>query len=349
LFWKVWDLLKEKYVNKNSIDAQKMVYGAIQGMLNATGDHYTTFFDPTATKSFSQDLEGSFEGIGAELGIKDDILTVIAPLDGSPSAKAGLRAGDKIIKIDGKSTSDVTIDAAVDLIRGKKGTTVTLTVLHAGDQETKDITITRDTINVKSVTLEIKPDNIAYVKISKFGDTTSTEFDAAVNQIVAKGAKGIVLDLRNNPGGYLEKAVDIASRLIPKGKVVVMEEDNTGKRDSLYTTGGDKLSNLPIVVLINEGSASASEILAGALRDDRQIQLIGKKSFGKGSVQELINLPQNTSVKITVAKWLTPNGDYIMEKGINPDTEVDLSLDDFNNNRDPQLDKAMSIMKGTVK
>ncbi|MFA6973686.1 MAG: S41 family peptidase [Parcubacteria group bacterium] len=349
LFWKVWDLLKDKYVDKNSLDAQKMMYGAIEGMLKATGDHYTTFFDPAATKSFSQDLEGSFEGIGAELGIKDNILTVIAPLDGSPSAKAGLRAGDKIVKIGDRITADVRIDEAVDLIRGKKGTTVTLTILHAGDQETKEIVITRDVINVKSVKLEFKSDNIAHLKITKFGDTTSKEFNEAVNQIIAADTKGIVLDLRNNPGGYLEKAVDLASRLIPKGKVVVMEEDNTGQRDTLYTTGGDKLSNLPIVVLINEGSASASEILAGALRDNRNVQLIGKKSFGKGSVQELINLPQNTSVKITVAKWLTPNGDSIMEKGINPDTEVDLSLDDFNNNRDPQLDKALEIMQGMVK
>lgn len=349
LFWKVWDLLKEKYVNNNSLDAQKMIYGAIEGMLKSTGDHYTTFFDPAATKSFSQDLEGSFEGIGAELGIKDDILTVIAPLDGSPSAKAGLRAGDKIIRIDDKSTADLAIDAAVDLIRGKKGTTVTLTVLHAGDQETKEIAIIREVINVKSVKLEIKPDDIARLRITKFGDTTGKEFDAAANQIVTRGAKGIILDLRNNPGGYLDKAVDIASRFIPKGRAVVMEEDNTGKRETLYTTGGDKLSKLPIVILINEGSASASEILAGALRDDRQIRLIGKKSFGKGSVQELINLPQNTSVKITVAKWLTPNGDYIMEKGINPDVEVDLSLDDFNNNRDPQLDRAIEVLQGMVK
>jgi carboxyl-terminal processing protease len=198
---------------------------------------------------------------------------------------------------------------------------------------------------VKSVKVEFKPDNIAYIKINKFGEDTAQEFDAAMNNVVTKGSKGIVLDLRNNPGGFLDKSVDVASRFIPKGQVVVMEEDYTGKKNSLYTSGGDKLSSIPTVVLINEGSASASEILAGALRDDRGIQLIGKKSFGKGSVQELISLPQNTSVKITVAKWLTPKGDYIMEKGITPDIDVNLTTDDFNNNRDPQLNKAIEVVK----
>lgn len=345
LFWKVWDLLKEKYVDNSSLDAQKLVYGAIKGMLGATGDPYTTFFDPRETKSFSQDLENSFEGIGAELGIKDEILTVIAPLEDSPAAKAGLRAGDKILKVDGKSTIDMTIDGAIDIIRGKKGTAVTLTVLHQGDQETKNISIIRETISVKSVRMEFKPDNIAYLKINKFGDGTETEFDAAANQIISRDIKGIVLDLRNNPGGFLDKAVDVASRMIPKGKVVVSEVDNAGKKDVLYTVGGDKLGSIPTVVLINEGSASASEILAGALRDNRGATLVGKKSFGKGSVQELINLTGNSSVKITVAKWMAPNGDYIMDKGIDPSVEVDLSLDDFNNNRDPQMDRAFEIMR----
>lgn len=348
LFWKTWDLVKEKYVNKTSLDAQQMVYGAIRGMIKATGDPYTTFFDPKETKSFSEDIGGSFEGIGAELGIRDNVLTVIAPLDDSPAKKAGLRAGDKILKIGDKVTSDMTIDEAVDLIRGKKGTSVTLTILHEKAQETQDTSIMRDTIQVKSVKVEFKDPNIAYIRLTKFGEETAKEFDAAMNQVLARESKGIILDLRNNPGGFLDKSVEIASRLISKGNVVVTEEDYAGKKDSLYTSGGDKLSSLPIVVLINEGSASASEILAGALRDDRDISLIGKKSFGKGSVQELMNLPGDSSIKITVAKWLTPNGDYIMEKGITPDIEVDLTADDFDNNRDPQLDKAVDVLKGKM-
>jgi carboxyl-terminal processing protease len=348
LFWKVWKLLSEKYVDHKTLDAQNLVYGAIKGMLKATGDPYSNFFDPKETKEFSQDISGSFEGIGAELGIKDDILTVIAPLDDSPSKKAGILAGDKIVKIDGKSTTDLSVDASVDMIRGKKGTIVKLTVLHKGSQDTSEIEITRDVIQVKSVKLEFKDNGIAYLRINQFGEKTDKEFDLAMNQIISRNSKGIVLDLRNDPGGYLDKAVSIASRFIPKGQVVVTEEDSFGKKENLYTAGGDKLGSIPLVVLINEGSASASEILAGALRDDRQIKLVGKKSFGKGSVQEFMDLPGKTSVKITVAKWLTPSGDYIMEKGITPDVDVDLTADDFKDNKDPQLDKAMEMMRENI-
>ena len=348
LFWKVWDLLKEKYVDKNSLDAQKLLYGAINGMLAATGDPYSNFFDPKQTKDFSNEMQGNFDGIGAELGIKDKLLTVIAPLENSPAQKAGLRAGDKILKIGDKISADLSIDEAVDLIHGKKGTEVKLTILHKDAQDSQEITIIRDTIIVKSVELKFIDNNIAHIKINKFGEETYTEFLSAEKEVLAKNTQGIILDMRNNPGGYLDKTVDIASLMIPKGKVVVSEEDNTGKKENLYTTGGDKLSQIPMVVLIDEGSASASEILAGALRDDRNITLIGKKSFGKGSVQEMINLPGNSSVKITVAKWMTPNGDYIMEKGITPNIEVELTEEDYNNNRDPQLDKAVEVIKEKI-
>ncbi|MFA6047684.1 MAG: S41 family peptidase [Parcubacteria group bacterium] len=349
LFWKVWDLVKDKHIDKDKLDAQKMVYGAINGFLKATGDPYSTFFDPTESKSFTEEIGGSFEGIGAELGVKDDVLTVIAPLDSSPAQKAGLRAGDKILKIDGKITTDFNVYQAVDLIRGKKGTTVTLTILHQGEQETRDVVVTRDTIEVKSVKMEFKDDKIAYIKITKFGDNTGKEFSDALSKITSQNTKGVIIDLRNNPGGLLDKAVEIASKMIPNGKVVVTEEDSAGNKESLKTAGGDRLSSIPTVILINEGSASASEILAGALRDDQGLTLIGKKTFGKGCVQQLIDLPGGSSVKITIAKWLTPNGDYIMERGINPDIEVDLSLDDFNNNRDPQLDKAIEVIKEKIK
>lgn len=349
LFWKVWDLLKEKHVNKNSLDAQQLMYGAIKGMLHATGDPYTNFFDPKETTSFSEQIAGSFEGIGAELGIKDNVLTIIAPLESSPAEKAGLRAGDKIVKIGNKMTSDMSIDEAVDLIRGKKGTQVTITIFREGESTTREVTITREQIEIKSVKWEIKDNNIAYIKINEFGETTADEFRLAATDIKNKNPKGIILDLRNNPGGFVDKCVDIASFFIPKGKVVVIEEDSAGKRSRLYTNGGDSLSGTPLVVLINEGSASASEILAGALHDDQGITLIGKKSFGKGSVQEFIKLPGGTSTKITVAKWLTPNGDYIMEKGITPDIEADLTLDNFKNGQDPQLDKAMEIIREKIK
>lgn len=349
LFWKTWDILKKKHIDSDKLDAQKMVYGAISGMLKATGDPYTSFFDPEANKAFSEELEGSFEGIGAELGVKDNLLTVVAPLDGSPAQKAGLRAGDKILKVGDRIIADMTIDESVSLIRGEKGTEVKLTILSNGEKSTREISIIRDTIEIKSVKLEFKDDGVAIIEITKFGENTDKEFNAAVKTILAKDIKGIILDLRNNPGGLLDKSILIASKMIPKGKVVVMEEDSAGKKQNFSTMGGDSLSNIPMVVLINEGSASASEILAGALRDNQGVTLIGEKSFGKGTVQELVNLPQGSSIKITVAKWLTPNGDYIMEKGISPDIEMELTADDYNNKRDPQLDKAMEILKERMK
>jgi len=349
LFWKVWDLIKSKYVDKSSLNTQDLVYGAIEGMLEATGDPYTTFFDPAETKSFTEDLEGSFDGIGAELGVKDGILTVIAPLESSPAEKAGLRAGDKIIKIGDKATTDMNVYEAVDLIRGDKGTEIKLIIFRQGDKDTQEVIIIRDTIEIKSVKLEFKENNIAYLKINKFGETTYEEFDKAMNEIILREAKGLILDLRNNPGGLLDRSISIASRLIPKGKIIVIEEDGSGKKTNLNTSGSDKLSQLPTVVLINEGSASAAEILAGAMHDNQGTKLIGKKTFGKGSVQELINLPGSSSAKITIAKWLTPNGDYIMEKGISPDIEVEMTIDDFNKNKDPQFDKALEVTKEAIK
>ena len=346
LFWRVWDILKEKYVDSSKLDAQKLFYGAIKGMLAATGDPYTNFFDPDENKKFNEDITGSFEGIGAEIGMKGGVLTIIAPLEGTPAEKAGLRAGDKIVKIGDKSTSDMTIDEAIDLLHGKKGTDVKMTIFREGEQDTREITITRDVINVKSVKFEEKEGGIAYVKISRFGETTFKEFSVAMNEAKSQGDKGIIIDLRNDPGGYLETAVEIGSKMLPKGNIVVMEEDKDGKRNQLLAKGGDEFSGIKTVVLINEGSASASEILAGALRENRDnVTLVGKKSYGKGSVQELVKLTQGTSMKVTVAHWLTPKGNQINEKGIEPDVKVDLTPDDYNNSKDPQLDKALEIVK----
>lgn len=346
LFWNVWDLLKSKYVDAAKLDAKTLYYGAIKGMLQATGDPYTTFFTADENKKFNEDITGNFEGIGAELGVKNGVLTIIAPLQGTPSEKAGLRSGDKIIKIDGKNAADMSIEEAADNIRGPKGSSVVLTIFREGSQDTQDITVQRDVINVKSVTLDWKENNIAYIKITRFGDDTSSGFASAISQVQAKKANGLIIDLRNNPGGYLETSIDIASKLLPDNKVVVIEESGDKSQKKMYTRGGDVASGIETVVLINEGSASASEILAGALKDNRDnVTLIGKKSFGKGSVQEFIELPQGTAAKITVARWLTPNGVQINEQGITPDQEVDLTIDDYNNNRDPQLDAAMQTLK----
>jgi len=346
LFWRVWDLLGEKYVDSNNLDAKKMLYGSINGMLNATGDPYTTFFDPEENKKFNEEIGGSFEGIGAELGVKNGILTVIAPLEESPAQKAGLRSGDKIIKVDGKMTSDMTLEEAVNNIRGNKGTQVTLAVFREGEQDTVDIIVERNVINVKSVKLEFRKNNIAYIKINLFGEDTTSEFSSAIKKAIDQKVRGLVIDLRNNPGGYLESAIDIASKMLSKGNVVVIEENSAMVQNKIYAKGGDVASGIKTVVLINEGSASASEILSGALKENRKnVTLVGKKSFGKGSVQELTNLNQDTAVKITIAKWLTPNGEQINEKGIAPDIEVGLTEDDYNNNRDPQLEKALEILE----
>jgi carboxyl-terminal processing protease len=348
LFWKVWDLLKENHIDKDKLDSKELVYGAINGMLRATDDPYSNFFSPKESKYLADDIEGTFEGIGAELGIKDSILTIIAPLDDSPAQKAGLRAGDKILKVDDQIVADLTIDEAVELIRGKKGTEVKLTILQEGENETKEIFVTREKIDINNVKLIFKDDNIAHIKITKFSNGVDMDFNKAVNEFLGKKSQGVILDLRNNPGGLLDKSIKIASKMMPKGKIVVIEEYSSGKKENIYTLGGDKLSSIPIVVLINEGSASASEILAGALRDNQGAILIGEKSFGKGSVQQLMDLPGGSSVKITVAKWMTPNGEYIMEEGIKPDVEVELTLDDYNNDRDPQLEKALEIIKEKI-
>ena len=346
LFWNVWDLLKNKYVDAEKLDAKTLYYGAIKGMLQATGDPYTTFFTAEENKQFNEDITGNFEGIGAELGVKNGVLTIIAPLQGTPSEKAGLRSGDKIIKINGKNASDMSIEEAVDSIRGPKGSSVMLTIFREGSQDTQDITVQREVINVKSVTIDWKENNIAYIKIMRFGDDTIKGFSSAISEVKARKASGLIIDLRNNPGGYLDASINVASKLLPDNKIVVIEESEDKSQKKMYTRGGDVASGIETVVLINEGSASASEILAGALKDNRDnVTLIGEKSFGKGSVQELIELPQGTAAKITVARWLTPDGVQINEQGISPDQEIDLTLDDYNNNRDPQLDATMQTLK----
>lgn len=346
LFWKVWEILKSRYVDKSQLDARELFYGAIDGMLAATGDPYTTFFSPKENQEFNEDMSGTFEGIGAEMGIKDDVITIIAPLEGMPAERAGLLAGDKIVKIDDVLSSNYSLDEAVKHIRGAKDTTVKLTVFREGEEETRDFVVTRGIILVKSVRFEMRDDAIAYIRVSRFGDDTEQEFKTAVKETVAKQAKGVIIDLRNNPGGFLDTAITMASSMLPGGKVVVIEEDGEGKRKELKARGGDTLSSLPVVVLINQGSASASEILAGALRDNRSdVVLVGKKSFGKGSVQELVAVGKDTAVKITIARWLTPSGKQIHNVGIAPDVDVSITSEDIKEKRDPQLDTAVEELK----
>ena len=348
LFWRIWTLVKEKHIDGAKLDANKMLYGAINGMLGATGDPYTTFFDPEENKQFKEKIAGNFEGIGAEMGMKDDTLTIVAPLDDMPAQKAGLRAGDRILKIDGEDAAPLTLEQAVAKIRGPKGTEVKLTIFRDGDADTSEVTVKRDTIVVKTVKVEYKDNNIAVIRISQFGDTTTDEFNQVAKEVAAKHVRGIVIDLRSDPGGLLDSAVALAGSFVPKGNTVVMEEDASGKRDTLSANGNDLFGATPIAILIDGGSASASEILAGALKDDRpnDVTLVGTKSFGKGSVQELMPVTNNTSLKITVAHWLTPSGKQINKIGITPDIEVKLTTDDITNKKDPQLDKALEVLAG---
>jgi carboxyl-terminal processing protease len=341
IFWNVWDRVSKKHINNGDLDSEAMVYGAIRGMVKAIGDPYTNYMDPEESNIFSMGIEGSFEGIGAELGIRDNVLTVIAPINGMPAEKAGLRSGDRIIKINDEMTSDITIDEAVRKIRGPKGTEVVLTIISQEATSTKEIKITRDTIELKSVNYEQKWGNIAYIQIASFTEDTAEEFNREITKVIADNNKGIVLDLRNNPGGFLNVAIEVASKFVPRGSIVVQEKHRDGTVENFKSIGGDVFSETPTVILINEGSASASEILAGALRDVNGSKLIGEKSFGKGSVQQLENFSDGSSLKVTIAKWLTPSGLSIDEEGLEVDVKVELTETDIKNKRDTQLNKAL--------
>lgn len=342
LFKKVWDAIGASFYGR-PVDQKTAYYGALQGLVNSLGDPYSVFFNPTETKDFNTELSGSFEGIGLELAIKNSQLTVVAPVPDSPSSKAGLKAGDKIYKIDGRDTVDMTLDQAISLIRGKQGTSVTLTILPVNGQELKDYTITREVIKIKSVTLEKKNPNIAVISLTHFNTDTADEFNQVVNDVILQNPTGIILDLRNNPGGYLETAVSVSGTFVDK-KTIVIENFGT-KQNNYNSTNTAKLKDVKLVVLVNKGSASASEIVAGALQDYKRATIVGETTFGKGSVQDFEEFPDGSSLKLTVAKWLTPNGRSIDELGITPDVVIPLTDDDYNNNRDPQMDKALELLK----
>jgi len=345
LFWDAYGKLQQEFITPNKIDDQKVVYGAIKGMTDSLGDPYTDFFDPSQAKIFQQQLAGSFSGIGVEIGVKKDVLTVISPIKGTPGEKAGLKAGDLIAKINAQDSSSMTADEAVNLIRGPKGTTVTLTIFREGWTSVKDIKITRDTIKVPSIEWSLKNGDVAYIQIYQFNETLPADFEKVALAVLKSSAKKIVLDLRNNPGGYLEVAQNLSGWFFEKGKVVTIEDYGKSKEPQIFKAEGNAgLADYPTVVLINQGSASASEILAGALRDNRNVKLIGMKSFGKGCVQEVLKLRDGSFLKITIANWLTPKGDSISDVGLTPDVKVDITEKEVLDNKDPQLDKALEIV-----
>lgn len=348
LFWDTWSKLQERYVDQKKIDSKKMYYGAIKGMVASIEDPYTFFLTPEENKQTKDDLEGKFEGIGAQLGLKDNRIIIIAPLKKSPAESAGVKAGDIINKVDGSSTKSWTLSEAVSKIRGPKNTKVKLTLERNGKEI--DITIVRQQIIVNSVELSyIK--NVALLKVNQFGDNTNDEWNNAVKEIDEKWSNkqinGIVLDLRNNPGGYLEGSVYLASEFLPIGKLVVKQEATIYGNKEYRVSRIGKLQTIPLVVLINEGSASASEILSGALRDHKRAQLIGEKSFGKGSVQEALDLKEGAGLHVTVAKWILPNGDWINGKGIEPKIIIKNEIKEGNTltqETDKQLEKALETL-----
>lgn len=355
LFWKAYDLLNQKYLDGIK-DAKKLMYGAAVGLYNSLGDPYTAFLPPVENKQVNDSLAGSYEGIGAELALKDNQLVVVSPLEGSPAEETGLKAGDQILKIDGKETLGISLSDAVNQIRGPRGTAVVLTVRHelsSGRTEAAtpsakkyslpaEIKIIRGPIKVVSLKWEEKAPGVAYVRLSRFGDTTNAEWDKAVAEILSKLSppKAIILDVRGNPGGYFPTAIHVASEFIGSG-VVSYQEYRNGVKQAYEVDHSGQFTALPALILIDKGSASASEIVAGALRDRRRFKIIGEKSFGKGTVQDAESFPDGSGVHITIARWLTPSGYNIHGAGIVPDLRVEMTDQDINNGKDPALAKAL--------
>jgi len=343
IVWEVWNKLEQKYYGK--LDYQKMVYGAAKGVAASLGDPYTVFYDPKESAAFKEDINGAFEGLGMEVAIKDNILTVVAPIQGTPAKKAGLMPGDKILKIDSKFTSDMTIDEAVSNMRGKKGTEVTLSVLRNGWEQAKDFKITRDVINIPSIKLEIIDNQIAHLTIYQFNDNLTQQMIAAAAQLLGSNAKKIVLDLRSNPGGLLDKAQETAGWFLDKGTLVLIEKYSDGTQKEYKAKGSGIFAKYPLVVLINGGTASGAEILAASLKENNsKVELIGETTFGKGLVQEAIDVDDNAMLKVTTAHWLTPKGNEINKIGLKPDIEIKISDQDLTQGKDPQLDKAIEIL-----
>lgn len=348
-FWQTWEYLEEYYIGFQDLDHQEMIYGAISGMVDSLGDPYTAFFNPSESSIFREDLSGEIEGVGMEIGLRDDIITVIAPLENTPAQKAGLLPGDQIIAIDGASTQEMGIEEAVRLIRGPKDSEVVLSVSRKGIFEEKIFDLTRAVIQIPSVSWEIVDNNIAYLQIHHFHEGLTQSFQTTAAEILKSPAKGIILDLRNNPGGYLDVAIDIAGWFLPKDSLVAIEEFSSGRREEFRAKGNTKMLHYPMVILMNQGSASGSEILAGSLRDNRKIRIVGENSFGKGSVQQVFNLNDDSLVKITIAKWLTPNGHSIEEAGLEPDVTIEMDWSKyFIDQEDPQLEKAIEILKDII-
>jgi carboxyl-terminal processing protease len=348
-FWTTWKLLEQKFVythkDAKKITDQEKVWGAIQGLTSSYGDPYTVFMPPEESKNFENDISGNFEGVGMELAIKDKNIVVVAPLKDTPAYKAGVMKGDVIIAINGETTAGMSVDDAVKKIRGKAGTSVTLTFARNGTTKPVEITMMRGIIDVPTAETEIKGD-VFVIHLYNFYALSANKFRMALREFIDSGKTKLILDLRGNPGGYLESAVDMASWFLPLGKTVVREDFGPNIEEQVYRSKGYDIfnENLKMLILADSGSASASEILAGALQENNVAKIVGTKTFGKGSVQELIKITPETSLKVTIARWLTPNGVSISDGGLTPDYKVEITEADLKANKDPQMDKAIEIL-----
>jgi carboxyl-terminal processing protease len=348
-FWNVWGILQNKFVSSTTTDPvtdYERIQGAIGGLVDSYGDPYTVYLPPEEASAFAEEISGNFSGVGMEVGMRDSIVTVIAPLPNSPAEAAGIIAGDAIIKIDDTSTEGMGTDEAVRRIRGEQGTEVRLTIFREGDAEFREFTIVRDTIVIPTSKVEER-DGVFIISLYSFNALAEAEMQNALRAFVRSGKEKLIIDLRGNPGGYLESAVSIASYFLPLGKVVVREDFGEAAEEQLYRSSGKELGKSApkqMVVLIDGGSASAAEILAGALKEHEVATLIGETTFGKGSVQELVELEDGSSLKVTVARWLTPNGNSISDGGLAPDITVERTPEDREAEKDPQLDAAIEFL-----
>ncbi len=346
-FWKAWNTINERSPFAKSVSDQEKIWGAISGLAASLNDPYTTFFPPSENKDFADELNAEFEGVGMELGLKNNILRVIAPLKDTPAYRAGIKSGDIILKIDDTVTTDMNLDKALELVRGKAGTKVTLTIVHDGEDVPKEIEIIREKIAIPVIDAKLRDDGVFVIALYSFSSNSARAFEQAVMQFKQSKSDKLILDLRGNPGGFLDAAIDMASWFLPEGKPVVIEDFGMEGKRQIYRSKGYGAfgPDLRMAILVDGGSASASEILAGALKEHGVAKLIGQKTYGKGSVQELVRVTPEASLKITIAKWLTPNGVSISEKGLDPDIDVPITKEDVLKGEDPQMDLALAEVK----
>lgn len=343
IFWETWHLMESNFLREENLTTKQQVYGATKGLVDSLEDPYSVFMSPDETEEFEESMSGEFEGIGAEIGIREENIVIVTPLKGSPAEIAGLRSGDMIYEVDGESVHGWSVFQAVAKIRGPKGEPVTLTILREGERKPIDITIVRDNIAYETLRWEIQ-DEIAVISIYQFGDKIESEFQTALEEITLESPKGVIVDLRNNGGGLLDAAIDIIGEFVSDKIVVKTRGRKFGDSGDLRSPKNGAWQELPLIVLVNEGSASASEIFAGAVQDYNRGLLLGTKTFGKGTVQNLIPLTDGSSLKVTVAEWLTPNGRSIQEAGIEPDETIERTSEDIDADYDPVLERALDLI-----